>query len=97
MLRILIGIAGGCCLAGAVALVLRHPAGRTLTILGGTLALALPVLLVPMVVVLPAEPALGLRHSGGLLVHLALPALGLVTVIQSLRRETRAAVTRRAG
>lgn len=47
----------------------------------------------PLGVVAPAELAVAIRQAGGLVVPLVLIVLGLLTMVQSLRRATRDAVT----
>lgn len=94
VLRSVLGAEGACCLAGAVLLVLRQPAGRALAAMGGGVASALPLLMVPLIVVTPEEFASGIRQSGGLLMLLALFVLGPLTMVLSLRCGPRAAVAR---
>jgi hypothetical protein len=62
--------------------------------MGGGVALALPLLMVPLIVVAPAEFASGIRQSGGLLMPLALFVLGPLTMVLSLRCGPRATVAR---
>ncbi len=92
VLRTLLAVVAGCGLIGAVLLALRRPAGRTLVAVGGAVASAIPVLMIPVIVVLPAELADGIRQAGGPLVPLALVVLGPLTMAQSLHRNTRDAI-----
>ncbi|UJW31093.1 hypothetical protein L3Q67_38865 [Saccharothrix sp. AJ9571] len=94
VLRIVLAIDGGCTFLGAVLLGLRWPVGRILTAVGGGGALALPVLVFPAAVVAPSDSAYGIREIGGPLVLLVLILFGLITMVQSLRRDTRDAVVR---
>lgn len=94
VLRIALAFAGGCCLTGAVLLVLLRPAGRIVAGVGGSVVLAFPVLMFPAFVAAPVDLALGIRESGGLLVLAALILLGLPTTVLSLGRGTRDAIAR---
>lgn len=89
VLRSVLGVEGACCLAGGVLLMLRQPVGRALAVVGGAVALALPLLMVPLIVVAPSEFASGIRQAGGLLVPLVLFALGPSTMAASLRCDVR--------
>ncbi|NKE62713.1 hypothetical protein FXN61_40730 [Lentzea sp. PSKA42] len=95
MLKIVFAIDGACCLVGAVLLVLSRSEGRLLTAVGGGVALALPVLVFSAAVVAPEDSAFGVRQVGGLLVLLVTILLGLLTMVQSLRRDTRDTIARR--
>jgi hypothetical protein len=92
VLRTVLAIDGVCCLVGAVLLVMSRSVGWVLTAVGGGVALALPVLVFPAAVVAPADSASGVRQAGGVLVLLVLVVLGLLTMVQSLRRDTRDAM-----
>ncbi|QFU89697.1 hypothetical protein [Amycolatopsis sp. YIM 10] len=91
-LRIFLAVDGGCCVIGAVLLILRLPLGRILTAVGGGAALALPVPMLPAIVVAPMDSALGVRAAGGLLAMLVVVLLGLLTMVQSVRQDTARAV-----
>lgn len=95
VLRIVLAVDGVCCLVGAVLLVRSLSAGWILTAVGGGIPLALPVLVFPAAVVAPADSASGIREAGGVLVLLVLILLGLLTMVQSLRRGTRDTIAQR--
>ncbi|WP_434444610.1 hypothetical protein [Lentzea sp. E54] len=94
-LRIVLAIVGLCCLAGAVLMVQSWPAGWILTAVGGGLTLLLPMLILPAAMVTPVDSAAGIRQAGGLLVLLVTILFGLLTMVQSLRRDTRDTVAQR--
>ncbi|OZM72003.1 hypothetical protein CFN78_17875 [Amycolatopsis antarctica] len=96
VLRIVFAVDGVCCLAGAVLLLLSRPAGRVLTAVGGGVCLALPLLVFPAAVVAPQDSAFGVRQVGGVVLLLVVVLLGLLTMVQSLRRDTRDTIAHRA-
>ncbi|MEU4765680.1 hypothetical protein AB0H12_20730 [Actinosynnema sp. NPDC023794] len=93
VLRVVLAVEGACCLVGAVLLARRQPSGRTLTAAAGAGALAFTLAMFPLGIVAPAELATAIRQAGGLVVPLVLIVLGLLTMVQSLRRATRDTIT----
>ncbi|MEQ0564858.1 hypothetical protein ABJI51_37760 [Amycolatopsis sp. NEAU-NG30] len=92
VLRTVLAVVGLCCLVGVVLLALSRSAGRIWTAVAGALALALPVL-VSAAFAAPADAAMGVRQAGGLLVLVTVTLFGLLTMVHSLRRDTRYVIT----
>lgn len=97
VLTVVLVLDGVCCLAGALLLMVSRPAGWVLAAVGGGVALALPLLLFPAMVVAPEDSAFGVRQAGGVPALGGILLLGLLTLVQSVRRDTRDIVARRGA